>query len=108
MIPLSAMFLSYLVAIVGGLIWEFIENINLVDMKRNKRQDSPINSLTDVILVFFGALIGCFTYNTDWISKIILIGSLVLAYFIARILTEKNIFKKKSTKKPKKNELLTR
>ena len=101
--PLSAMFLSYLTATVGGLIWEFTENIFLIDTKPNKQVDSPINSLTDVALVFLGSVIGCILWDTDWIFKIILIGSLVLVYLIARILTKKN---KNPTKMTKKNQLL--
>ena len=104
--PLSAIFLSYLTATIGGLIWEFVENISLIDMKRNERQDSPINTLVDVLLVFLGSVIGCILYNTDWIFKIILIGSLILVYFIARILTEKNKKNKNSSKMTKKNQLL--
>ena len=93
----AAVFLSYVVALVGGLIWEFMENITLVDMKRNKRADSPVNSLMDVLLVFFGAIIGAFTYDlwANWIINIILLGSLFVAYGIGRIITEKNIFGQK-------------
>ena len=98
---LSAVLLSYLAVILGGLIWEFVENIKLLDMKRNMRADSPINSLTDVLLVFIGGIIGCYCYITDWMFKIILIGLLVLAYAIARIYTEKNKKIKNPSKKPK-------
>lgn len=89
---LSAVFLSYVVALVGGLAWEFIENINLVDMKRNKRADSPVNSLMDVLLVFFGSIIGVYTYGfwaSNWIVNVIILGALFVLYGIARILTEK-------------------
>ena len=93
--PLSAIFLSYICALVGGLVWEFIENINLVDMKRNKRADSPVNSLMDVLLVFLGAILGAYTYDlwdTNWIFNIILLGALFAFYGAGRIITEKNIF----------------
>ena len=90
---LSAIFLSYVVALVGGLIWEFLENITFVEVKRNKRQDSPINSLTDVVLVFLGSIVGVYTYNfwyNYWMINIVLLASLFTAYGVARIITEKN------------------
>ena len=90
MIPLSAILLSYVCAFVGGLIWEFFENIFIIDMKENKRQDSPINSLMDVVLVFLGSIVGCYTYELDWIFKILLISGLFIAFMISKILTVKN------------------
>ena len=95
MYSLSAIFLSYICALVGGLVWEFAENTSLVDMKRNKRQDSPINSLMDVVLVFLGSIIGAYTYNLWpklWVFNIMLLSALFVVYGVARILTEKNIF----------------
>ena len=90
---MSAMFLSYICAFVGGFIWEFWENTVGIRTKRNKTQDSPINSLLDVILVFFGSIMGAFTYDlwnpTDWIINIIIIGSLFAVYGIGRILMER-------------------
>lgn len=77
-------------------MWEFIENINLVDMKRNKRADSPVNSLMDVLLVFFGAIIGACTYDlwytNWWIVNVIILGASFILYGVGRIITEKNIF----------------
>ena len=93
---LAAVFLSYVVALIGGLVWEFYENILIIDMKRNKRQDSPINSLTDVLLVFFGSIIGAYTYDlwyTNWIVNVIILGASFVLYGVGRIITEKNIFK---------------
>lgn len=90
---LLAILLSYLCCLVGGLIWEFFENICIVDMKKNKREDSPVNSLMDVLLVFLGAIIGCCTFDLwkiHWIFYIVLIGGLLVLYSIARIFTEKN------------------
>ena len=93
---LASVFLSYVVALISGLVWEFYENIFIIDMKRNKRQDSPINSLTDVILVFFGSIIGAYTYDlwyTNWIVNVIILGASFILYGVGRIITEKNIFK---------------
>ena len=87
---LSAILLSYVCSLVGGLIWEFFENICIIDMKENKRQDSPINSLTDTVFVFLGSIAGCCTYELDWIFKILLIGGLFIAFMISKILTVKN------------------
>lgn len=96
-IPFSAILLSYICSLVGGLIWEFFENIFIIDMKKNKRQDSPINSLTDVVLVFLGSIVGCYTYylwELCWIFNVILIAGLLVLYKVARLFTEKKIFKK--------------
>ena len=92
---LLAILLSYLCCLVGGLIWEFFENICIVDMKKNKREDSPVNSLMDVLLVFFGSIIGAYTYDLwidFWIFNIVLLAALFESYGITRIITEKNIF----------------
>ena len=97
MIPLSAILLSYICSLVGGLIWEFFENICIIDMKANKRQDSPINALTDVVLVFLGSIVGCYTYELwelCWMFNVILITGLLVLYKVARLFTEKKIFKK--------------
>ena len=104
LLALSAIFLAYLTVILSGLFWEFLENTWLVEAKRNHRPDSPINALTDILLVFLGSVIGCICYNTHWIFKLTLIGSLVLAYGIARIWTEKNPKNQNPSKKPKKND----
>ena len=88
----SPIFLSYLCAFVGGFIWEFWENTIGITSKRNKTQDSPINSLLDIVLVFFGSIIGAFIYDLwlpHWIINILIIGSLFIAYGIGRILMER-------------------
>jgi len=94
----SSILLTYLCVLVGGLIWEFFENICVVDMKKNKRQDSPINAITDILLVFLGGIVGCCTYKLweiCWIFNIILLGGLLVSYGIARLFTEKNFWRKK-------------
>ena len=63
-------------------------------MKRNKRQDSPINSLTDVVLVFLGSIAGCYKYELGFMFNIILITILIVLHGVARLFTEKKIFKK--------------
>ena len=94
MSSLSAVFLSYVCCLVGGLIWEFFENICIIDMKENG-QDSPVNALMDVLLVFFGSILGAYTYglwSTNWIINIVILSSLLICYGIARIITEKEYF----------------
>ena len=89
---MSAVFLSYIVAFAGGFIWEFWENTIGITSKRNKSQDSPINSLIDIILVFFGSIMGAYMYDlwtNYWIINIAIIGSLFVAYGISRILMER-------------------
>ena len=84
---LSAILLSYVCSLLGGLIWEFFENIFIIDMKKNKRQDSPINSLTDVVLVFLGSILGCYTFELGLMFNTILITGLLVLYGLARLFT---------------------
>ena len=103
---LPALLITYIVIFLGSIIWELIENMPLVEMKRNHRPDMVVNSQTDTLLVFLGGIIGCYTNYTNWIIKIIIIGSLFLAYTITRILTELKSKKQNSSKMTKKNQLL--
>lgn len=103
LIPLTACHIASISVMIGSIFWEIIENTILVNMKRNKRCDSAVNTQTDTLLVFLGEMVGLATYNTDWIFKIILIGSLFLAYTTTRILTELNSKKRKKFNKNEKS-----
>ena len=92
----TACLVALLSTFIGSIFWEIVENTILVDMKRNKRSDSAVNTQADTVLVFLGGMVGFTTYYTHWIVKIVLIGSLFLAYIIARILTELHSKKSKS------------
>ena len=100
---LLALLITFIVIFLGSIIWELIENVPLVNIKRNHRPDMVVNSQADTLFVFLGGIIGCYTIHIDWIFKIILIGSLILAYVITRVITELRTKNQKSSKKPKKN-----
>lgn len=103
---ITAILLCYICLFIGGIVWELVENTLLIDMKVFKHKDTPINSQVDVLLVFFGGVVGCYTYNLHWITNIILIGLLFVMFTVCNILTKIKFWKRKSPKNLKKNDLI--
>jgi hypothetical protein len=72
-------FTSMLLIFFISVLWEFIENSNYLRgyIKFNKKKDSLVNSVSDVLFAMVGALVFFFVSLTDFFTIIII--SLVLS-----------------------------
>lgn len=95
----TALFLTHLIVILGGIFWEIVENSILIDMKMGKERDFIVNSQLDVIIVFLGAILGCYLYKLPMLLTVFVIGGLFVFFTVAKILTKVKFWKKKMAKK---------
>ena len=87
---LIALLIGLIGCFIGGIGWEFFENMVLVNTKYkfNRVKDSLVNSLTDQILVMIGAIIQynicLLPFNSFILFTIIFSGILWSLYFYCK------------------------
>lgn len=90
---LESLFITYLIVILGGIFWEIVENTFLIEIKIFKERDYVINSQMDVLLVFFGGILGCYLYPFPMLT-VFIIGGLFVVFVIAKIFTKIKFWRK--------------